>query len=83
MIDKLLATEKSLILRALADGHPLSELRPFGGYEKFDRDLMAQLRAVHNKHAGIAKGFPHPAATSVGRAAAGLPWHRGLFGRRW
>ena len=27
MIDKLLATEKSLILRALADGHPLSELR--------------------------------------------------------
>ena len=37
MIDKLLATEKSLILRALADGHPLSELRPFGGYEKFDR----------------------------------------------
>ena len=50
MIDKLLATEKSLILRALADGHPLSELRPFGGYEKFDRDLMPQLRAVHNKH---------------------------------
>ena len=50
MIDKLLATEKSLILRALADGHPLSELRPFGGYEKFDRDLMLQLRAVHNKH---------------------------------
>ena len=50
MIDKLLATEKSLILRALADGHPLSELRPFGGYQKFDRDMMPQLRAVHNKY---------------------------------
>ena len=46
-------------------------------------DKTYQRRRSTDSAAGIAKGFPHPAATSVGRAAAGLPWHRGLFGRRW
>ena len=46
-------------------------------------DKTYQRRRSTDSAAGIARGFPHPAATSVGRAAAGLPWHRGLFGRRW
>ena len=39
-------------------------------------DKTYQRRRSTDSAAVIAKGFPHPAATSVGRAAAGLPWHR-------